>query len=107
MPTIAGFMQLLPPGFNGERYRSTDGTVFSPTEGSGRSKVGNMTIEWKERDVFVVPPWYPVSHETEKGAVLFSFRIARRRRDWASGGKSHFSPAQQNGAEMNLPTPNL
>ena len=73
MPTIAGFMQLLPPGFNGEWYRSTDGTVFSPTEGSGRSKVGNMTIEWKERDVFVVPPWYPVSHETEKGAVLFSF----------------------------------
>ena len=73
MPVIAGFMQLLPPGFNGKPYRSTDGTVFSPTEGCGRSKVGNMTIEWKQRDVFVVPPWCPVSHKSEKGAVLFSF----------------------------------
>jgi gentisate 1,2-dioxygenase len=73
MPVIAGFMQLLPSGFKGKRYRSTDGTVFSSTEGSGRSQVGDMTIEWKERDVFVVPPWCPVSHESEKGAVLFSF----------------------------------
>ncbi len=73
LPSIAGFMQLLPPGFNGKPYRSTDGTVFSPTEGTGRSKVGDTTIEWKEHDVFVVPPWSPVSHESEKGAVLFSF----------------------------------
>ena len=73
LPSIAGFMQLLPPGFNGKLYRSTDGTVFSPTEGSGRSQIGNMTIDWKERDVFVVPPWHPVSHQSDKGAVLFSF----------------------------------
>ena len=73
MPTIAAFLQLLPPGFSGQPYRSTDGTVYSPTEGSGRSKIGDVTIEWAEHDIFVVPPWYPVSHQTEKGAVLFSF----------------------------------
>jgi gentisate 1,2-dioxygenase len=73
MPTIAAFLQRLPAGFSGRRYRSTDGTIFSPTEGSGRSQIGDVSVEWKERDVFVVPPWYPVSHETEKGAVLFSF----------------------------------
>jgi gentisate 1,2-dioxygenase len=73
MPSIAGFMQLLPPGFDGGLHRSTDGTVFSPTEGSGRSQIGNITVEWKERDVFVVPPWHTVSHQSEKGAVLFSF----------------------------------
>ena len=73
MPTMAAFLQLLPPGFRGQPYRSTDGTVFSSTEGSGRSKIGDVTIDWKERDVFVVPPWYRVTHETEKGAVLFSF----------------------------------
>ncbi|MFL5398245.1 MAG: gentisate 1,2-dioxygenase, partial [Myxococcales bacterium] len=28
MPTIAAFIQLLPAGFQGRRYRSTDGTVF-------------------------------------------------------------------------------
>jgi len=73
MPTIAAFLQLLPPGFGGQPYRSTDGMVFSATEGSGRSHIGEVTIDWKERDVFVVPPWCRVTHETEKGAVLFSF----------------------------------
>ena len=73
MPTIACFMQLLPPGFEGRPYRSTDGTIFSSTEGSGRSRVGDRIIEWKEHDVFVVPPWFPVWHQTEGGAVLFSF----------------------------------
>jgi gentisate 1,2-dioxygenase len=73
MPAIAGFIQLLPPGFKGAPYRSTDGTVLCPTEGSGRTTVGDVTFDWNPRDVFVVPTWYPVKHETEKGAVLFSF----------------------------------
>ena len=73
MATVAGFMQLLPAGFSGKSHRSTDGAVFTAVEGSGRTKVGDVTIEWKERDIFVVPSWFPVSHQSEKGAVLFSF----------------------------------
>ena len=73
MATIAGFIQLLPPGFSGKAHRSTDSTVFTATEGGGRSRIGDTTIEWKERDIFVAPSWFPVSHETENGAVLFSF----------------------------------
>ena len=73
MPAIAAFLQLLPPGFKGEPYRSTDGTVYCPTEGSGRTTIGDITFEWTEHDIFVVPTWYPVTHKTEKGAVLFSF----------------------------------
>lgn len=73
MPTIAAFIQLLPAGFRGRPYRSTDGTIYSVVEGHGRSTVGESVFEWKRRDVFVVPPWCKVSHETSDDAVLFSF----------------------------------
>src|SRR5207244_2610055 len=61
MPTIAAFLQLLPAGFNGQGYRSTDGTVFCVVEGHGRSTIGGRTFEWGPRDIFVVPSWAPVS----------------------------------------------
>jgi gentisate 1,2-dioxygenase len=73
MPTIGAFLQLLPKGFAGEAYRATDATVFSVAEGTGRSRVGDAVFDWSPRDVFVVPSWCPVSHESAPGAVLFSF----------------------------------
>jgi gentisate 1,2-dioxygenase len=74
MPTIGAFLQLLPKGFTGETYRSTDATVYSITEGTGQSQVGNETFSWKKHDIFVVPSWCPVSHRTTSGdAVMFSF----------------------------------
>ena len=73
MPTIAAFLQLLPAGFNGQGYRSTDGTVFCVVEGHGRSTIGGRTFEWGPRDIFVVPSWAPVSHQASDDAVLFSF----------------------------------
>ena len=73
MSTIAAFLQLLPGGFRGQTQRSTDATVFSVVEGSGRSRVGDHTFEWTAKDVFVVPAWCPVAHEADADAVLFSF----------------------------------
>lgn len=73
MPTIAAFIQLLPKGFSGRPYRSTDGTVYSVVEGRGRSIIGDQTFDWEPKDVFVVPSWVPVSHEASDEAVLFSF----------------------------------
>ena len=73
MPTIAAFIQLLPRGFRGRGYRSTDGTVFSVVEGSGRSRIGDRTFDWGAKDVFVVPSWCRVAHEADEDAVLFSF----------------------------------
>ena len=73
MPAIGAFVQLLPSGFRGRTYHSTDATVYSVVEGNGRSKVGDATFEWTKRDIFVVPSWYPVSHEAGEETVLFSF----------------------------------
>jgi len=73
MPSISAFVQLLPSGFRSRSYRSTETTVYSVVEGRGCSEIGNSTFEWAARDIFVVPSWYPASHEADKETVLFSF----------------------------------
>jgi len=73
MPTMGTFMQVLPRGFRTSRYRSTDASVFVAMEGSGRTHVGDTTLEWGPKDIFVVPSWRPVVHEADSECVLFSF----------------------------------
>jgi gentisate 1,2-dioxygenase len=73
MPTIGAFVQLLPAGFRGQPYRSTDGTVFSVVEGHGRTRIGDKVFEWQEKDVLVAPSWSRVQHEADGDAILFSF----------------------------------
>jgi gentisate 1,2-dioxygenase len=73
MPTMATFMQLLPKGFAGAPYRSTDGTVFVCIEGSGETRIGGEALAWRPRDVFVAPAWARHSHRANDDAVLFSF----------------------------------
>jgi gentisate 1,2-dioxygenase len=73
MPTIGAFVQLLPRGFAGKPYRTTDGTVYCAVEGRGRSRIDGKVLEWQEQDVFVAPSWSRVQHEADADAVLFSF----------------------------------
>ena len=77
MPTMATFMQLLPPGFSGKAYRQTDGTVFSVVEGSGtayvESAAGTAQLSFSARDHFVVPSWHSLRLESVAGCVLFSY----------------------------------
>ena len=73
MAAIGAFMQLLPAGFRGASYRGTDSTIYSVVEGQGRTRIGDIIFDWKDRDIFVIPSWYPTSHESQTEAVLFSF----------------------------------
>jgi gentisate 1,2-dioxygenase len=73
LPTMATWMQLLPKAFETRPYRSTDGTVFTVVEGSGRSRVGDQVFEWGAHDIFVVPSWVTVQHMGHEDAVLFSY----------------------------------
>jgi gentisate 1,2-dioxygenase len=72
LPTMGAQLALLPKGFKGEEYRSTDGTVFVCAEGKGVTKIGGKDYEWTRNDVFVVPPWVPYSHHANDESVLFS-----------------------------------
>jgi gentisate 1,2-dioxygenase len=40
-------------------------------EGAGQSRIGDETISWGPRDIFVAPSWAPVVHEVAEEAVLF------------------------------------
>jgi gentisate 1,2-dioxygenase len=73
MPTIGAFLQLLPAGFRGAKYRSTDAAVYCVAEGAGKTTIAGIEIDWRKSDVFVAPSWSPVSHETQEESVLFSF----------------------------------
>src|SRR5471030_1859747 len=72
LPTMGAYLSLLPKGFKGEPYRSTDGAIFACAEGSGTTIVDGKPIEWSVNDVFVVPSWKRYTYQTSGEAVLFS-----------------------------------
>ncbi len=72
-PTLGASLQLMPAGFRGARYRSTDSTVYCVVEGRGSSRIADRTFEWSARDIFVVPSWAAVTHHAAEESVLFSF----------------------------------
>lgn len=73
MPTIGTCLQLMPKGFTGAPYKSTDATVYVGVEGQGRTRIRDQIIDWGPRDVFVVPSWHEITHEATQDAVLFSY----------------------------------
>ncbi len=77
MPTMATFMQRLPPGFVGKPYRQTDGAVFSVVEGHGSVSIGyngsTVVYSFNPRDHFVIPSWHTARLQSTSGCVLFSF----------------------------------
>jgi gentisate 1,2-dioxygenase len=72
MPTMGAQLALLPKGFKGKDYQSTDSTIFVCVEGEGATRVGGKTLEWGPRDVFVAPSWVKYTHHAKKESVLFS-----------------------------------
>jgi gentisate 1,2-dioxygenase len=73
MPTIGAFIQLLPKGFRSSAYRSTDSTVYSVAEGTGKVTIGDASFSFEPRDTFIVPSWHPLSLQVKDECVLFSY----------------------------------
>ncbi|WP_346031736.1 cupin domain-containing protein [Erythrobacter westpacificensis] len=73
MPTIAGFMQLLPSGFSSAPVRSTDAAIYSVVEGTGKVSIGDECFSFNQHDVFVTPNWTDIRFDCEQETVLFSY----------------------------------
>lgn len=73
MPTMGTFMQMIPAGFKGKRYRSTDSTVYAVVEGKGRCLINGEILDFGPKDVFVCPSWSAYQFDTDAACVLFSF----------------------------------
>ena len=78
LPTMGAHLSLLPKGFKGELYRSTDGTVFCVAEGSGVTEVDGQPLEWGVNGVFVIPPWKRYHHEVKGNGDAVLFAISDR-----------------------------
>ena len=72
LPTMGAPLAMLPKGYHGEPYRSTDGTIFACAEGRGTTTVDGQVLEWEPNDVFVAPPWRRYQHNASEQSVLFS-----------------------------------
>jgi gentisate 1,2-dioxygenase len=70
---MAAFMQLLPRGFAGARYRSTESAVFCVVEGEGTVELGEARIAIQPHDVFVAPSWCCYRLAAAGELVLFSY----------------------------------
>ncbi|CAN7462738.1 cupin domain-containing protein [Phenylobacterium sp. LjRoot225] len=76
MLTLGASIQLLRPGEHTKAHREVGNFVYQCAKGCGYSIVGGQRLDWKERDIFVVPSW--MWHEHANGsdrddACLFSF----------------------------------
>ncbi len=74
--TIACHIQLIRPGVSTRRHRHNGSAVYQVFRGSGHSEVGADRFEWKQGDLFVVPPFAWHSHANPGGeeAILFSIQ---------------------------------
>jgi gentisate 1,2-dioxygenase len=85
MPTISAYLQLLPKGFATRTHRTTENTVISPVEGTGRLIVGEpgseRTLSLRPRNILAVPCWMPHRLEADEDLTLFSFsdRVAQEK----------------------------
>ena len=73
MPTIGAYAQALPPGFETQPYRCTDGTVYVCLEGAGEAEIDGTTHRFDASDVFVVPSWHTLRLRATQPLTLFSF----------------------------------
>jgi len=73
IPTIATFLQMLPKGFRGREYRSTDATTFCVVEGRGSFRCGGQDFAFAPKDVFVAPSWRQYRLDADEECVIFSF----------------------------------
>ena len=73
MPTIGPTLSLLPRGFAGLPYKSTDGAVATVVEGRVRARVGGEVFDLHPRDIVALPGWTPWQFEALEESVVFAF----------------------------------
>jgi gentisate 1,2-dioxygenase len=71
MPNMGLTVERLGSGDQTPRQRSTANRIFVVMEGTGQTKVGEHTFQWRRGDTVVVPTWTAFSHQATSDAMLF------------------------------------
>jgi gentisate 1,2-dioxygenase len=74
LPTFACDIQLLRPRQSLTAHRHSCTTIYHAFRGDGVTQVEGERFEWKQGDIFVVPPWNWHKHQNTSGgeSVLFA-----------------------------------
>lgn len=75
LPTLSAELQLLPPAAKTREHRHTGMTMYLVVQGQGATTVNGVSIEWRERDCFMLPPWQwhrHQNHSQSERAILFT-----------------------------------
>jgi gentisate 1,2-dioxygenase len=76
LPTLSARIQVLQPLQNTSEHRHTGMTMYYVVTGQGSTTVnGSTTIEWRERDCFMLPPYQWHAHQNsskDQRAILFT-----------------------------------
>jgi len=59
----------LEPGQPTLPYRTNGNAVCSVVEGSGESRIGDLTVSWRPRDIFTLPQGNWISHRSDLGTT--------------------------------------
>lgn len=81
MRNITCTIQMLQPGEKTKSHRHSGTWIYHVFEGAGRTEVGDgdaTTLEWKNKDVFVVPTWQWHHHENTGEAPAYLFSVSDR-----------------------------
>jgi gentisate 1,2-dioxygenase len=74
LPTMACRLHRLSAGEMTDRARETANRIFHVVSGRGRTCADNLTLDWQQGDIFVMPGWTWHDHQCagDEDAVLFS-----------------------------------
>ena len=73
LPTHDAQFCLLSKGRMTAKRRSTANAIGIVLKGAGISKIGSVTHEWTEHDVFTIPHWSWVTHEARSNRAFLIF----------------------------------
>ena len=73
MATLGASLTLLPGGFSGRPYKSTDGAVAVLVEGRVEAQAGGETFALRPGDILALPGWTPYRFKALQESVMFSF----------------------------------
>jgi gentisate 1,2-dioxygenase len=78
LPTFACDIQLLRPRRGLKAHRHSCTTIYHAVRGDGVTEIEGQRFEWKQGDIFVVPPWNWHKHENTSSGESILFAMTDR-----------------------------
>lgn len=72
---IGALAERITAGGQSPVVRETASSVYHIIEGSGHSKIGDVTLSWKQGDTFCIPAWHQYQHFADDSGKVYLYRF--------------------------------